>query len=225
MYSLTWVCLKWTWPRGIYSSAPSDVFTKSQVREKYKRMISTKTHAKLSLSVGLAFTFHWAVLVLPMPNILLYTDKKENQIFLIYKEIQSEAVAKSYMRKGFLIYEKMHKYFLIYEEAVSHVWLCNCSTLHFLIYEENFIFFFISVTMSVLLPWSRDKLSVPLMIVTKCKLNNRVQKKRTVAKERQTGIWWEKMTNIRLTMEKWGTPSPPPPPSSPMTEHRKRKEG
>jgi hypothetical protein len=26
-----------------------------------------------------------------------YTDKKENQIFLIYKEIQSEAVAKSYM--------------------------------------------------------------------------------------------------------------------------------
>jgi hypothetical protein len=32
-----------------------------------------------------------------------HTDKKENQIFLIYKEIQSGAVAKSYMRKGFLI--------------------------------------------------------------------------------------------------------------------------
>jgi hypothetical protein len=31
------------------------------------------------------------------------TDKKENKIFLIYKEIQSGAVAKSYMRKGFLI--------------------------------------------------------------------------------------------------------------------------
>jgi hypothetical protein len=30
------------------------------------------------------------------------TDKKENQIFLMYKEIQSGAVAKSYMRKGFL---------------------------------------------------------------------------------------------------------------------------
>jgi hypothetical protein len=40
-----------------------------------------------------------------------YTDKKENQIFLIYKEIQSGAVAKSYARKGFLIYEKMRKYF------------------------------------------------------------------------------------------------------------------
>jgi hypothetical protein len=33
----------------------------------------------------------------------LYTDIKANQIFLRYKEIQSGAVAKSYMRKGFLI--------------------------------------------------------------------------------------------------------------------------
>jgi hypothetical protein len=44
-------------------------------------------------------------------NHVLYTDKKENQIFLIYKEIQSGAFAKSYMRKGFLIYEEMSKYF------------------------------------------------------------------------------------------------------------------
>jgi hypothetical protein len=28
---------------------------------------------------------------------------------------------------------------------LSHKWLCNCSILNFLIYEENFIFFFISV--------------------------------------------------------------------------------
>jgi hypothetical protein len=52
------------------------------------------------------------------------------------------------MRKGFLIYEeikKMRKFFPIYEKAVSHIWLCNCSTLNFLIYEENLIFFFISV--------------------------------------------------------------------------------
>ncbi len=46
--------------------------------------------------------------------------KKENKIFLIYKEIQNGAVAKSYMRKGFLIYEEMSKYLTIYEEAVSH---------------------------------------------------------------------------------------------------------
>jgi hypothetical protein len=44
----------------------------------------------------------------------VHTDKKENEIFLKYKEIQSVAVAKSYMRKGFLIYEEMYKYFPIY---------------------------------------------------------------------------------------------------------------
>jgi hypothetical protein len=49
-----------------------------------------------------------------------YTDKKENTIFLIYKEIQG-AVAKLYMGKGFLIYEEMRKYLFIYEEAVSHI--------------------------------------------------------------------------------------------------------
>ncbi len=47
-----------------------------------------------------------------------YTDKKENQTFLIYREIQSGAVAKSYMGKGFLIYEEMRKYFPIYVEPL-----------------------------------------------------------------------------------------------------------
>ncbi len=42
-------------------------------------------------------------------------------------------------------YEEMRKYFPIYEEAVIHILLCNCSTLNFLIYEKNSIFFFISV--------------------------------------------------------------------------------
>jgi hypothetical protein len=50
-----------------------------------------------------------------------YTDKKVNTIFLIYMEIQIGAAAKSYMRKGFLIYEEMRKCFPIYEEAVSHI--------------------------------------------------------------------------------------------------------
>ncbi len=66
------------------------------------------------------------------------TDKKENQILLIYKEIQSGAVAKSYVRKSFLIYEEMRK-------ADSHIWLCKCAILNFLVSEENLIFFFISV--------------------------------------------------------------------------------
>jgi hypothetical protein len=34
----------------------------------------------------------------------LYTDKKENKIFLIYKAILNGAVAKSHMTNGLLIY-------------------------------------------------------------------------------------------------------------------------
>ncbi len=49
-----------------------------------------------------------------------HTDKKKES-FLIYKEIQMGSVAKSYMRKGFLIYEEMRKYLTIYEEAVGHI--------------------------------------------------------------------------------------------------------
>jgi len=55
-------------------------------------------------------------------NPRLCTDKKENEIFLIYKEIQKGSVAKSYMRKGVLIYEEVRKYLTIYEEAVSHMY-------------------------------------------------------------------------------------------------------
>jgi hypothetical protein len=50
-----------------------------------------------------------------------YTDKKEYKIFLIYKEVQNGAVAKSYTRKGCLIYEEMAKYLTMYEEAISHI--------------------------------------------------------------------------------------------------------
>jgi hypothetical protein len=46
------------------------------------------------------------------------TDEKENEIFLICKEFQMGAVAKSYMRKDFLIYEEMQKYLTIYERPL-----------------------------------------------------------------------------------------------------------
>jgi hypothetical protein len=49
-----------------------------------------------------------------------HTDEKENEIFLIHKELQIRTVAKSYMRKGFLIYEEMRKYLTIYEEVVRY---------------------------------------------------------------------------------------------------------
>ncbi len=74
-------------------------------------------------------------------SVTSHADKKENKIFLIYKEIQSGAVAKSYLRKGFLIYEEMRKYLVMYEEAISHI--CNRSLLDFLIYEGNLFLFFI----------------------------------------------------------------------------------
>ncbi len=55
------------------------------------------------------------------------------------------SVAKSYMRKDFIIYDEMRKYLTIYEEAVSHIWLCNWFLQNFLTYEDNLIFVFISV--------------------------------------------------------------------------------
>jgi hypothetical protein len=56
------------------------------------------------------------------PNVHVhYTDKKENEILLIYKEIQMGSVAKSHMMKDFLIYEEISEYLTIKEEAVSHI--------------------------------------------------------------------------------------------------------
>jgi hypothetical protein len=40
-----------------------------------------------------------------------YTDKKENQIFLIYEEILNGVVAKSYMTKGLLKYGEYFRIF------------------------------------------------------------------------------------------------------------------
>jgi hypothetical protein len=45
---------------------------------------------------------------------LAYTDKKENQIFLIYKDIQNGPVAKSYRTNDLLIYGEICAHFLIY---------------------------------------------------------------------------------------------------------------
>jgi hypothetical protein len=75
------------------------------------------------------------------------TDKKENKIFLIYKEIQMGSGAKSYMRKDFLIYEEIHtqifspymrRPLIIYDFAPDPSEFPNTY-----IYEESFLFFFI----------------------------------------------------------------------------------
>jgi hypothetical protein len=48
------------------------------------------------------------------------TLKKKFSSYM-YKEIQLGAVAKSYMRKGFLIHEEMRKCLTVYEEAINHI--------------------------------------------------------------------------------------------------------
>jgi hypothetical protein len=50
----------------------------------------------------------------------VYTDKKKRK-FSPYIGKFSGAVANSYMRKGFLIYDEIRKYLVIYDEAVSHI--------------------------------------------------------------------------------------------------------
>jgi hypothetical protein len=60
-------------------------------------------------------------------------DKKENQIFLIYKVIQSGAVAKSYMTNGILIYGEIFAHFPIYKEALP-----SYMTLHLLLLHSEF---------------------------------------------------------------------------------------
>jgi hypothetical protein len=49
----------------------------------------------------------------------LYTDKKQNKIFLIYKEIKRDHV-KLYMTNGPLIYGEKFAPFLIYLKAFPH---------------------------------------------------------------------------------------------------------
>ncbi len=64
------------------------------------------------------------------------------------------------MTNGLLIYGEIFAHFLIYEEALPHIWLCNCSALNFLIYEENVRFFFYQCNiMTCICPFCRWRLT------------------------------------------------------------------
>jgi hypothetical protein len=71
-----------------------------------------------------------------------HTLMKKKKKILTYKEIYMGSGAKSYMRKGFLIYKEMRKYLTIYEEAVSYIWLCTRSHLNFLMVRNFFFLLF-----------------------------------------------------------------------------------
>jgi hypothetical protein len=75
------------------------MYTVVNITCKLARRICTDSHKGVLLgSPSLEFTqFAWL-------RARLCTDKKEKKNFLIYKEIQKGAVAKSYIRKGCLIY-------------------------------------------------------------------------------------------------------------------------
>ncbi len=75
---------------------------------------------------------------------------KKNQIFLINKEIQNGAVAKSNMTNGLLIHiwGNIWAFPQILGRPSSYMTLQLLHSEFFLIYEENLIFFFISVLTS-----------------------------------------------------------------------------
>ncbi len=74
------------------------------------------------------------------------TDKKENQIFLMYEEIQNGAGAKSYMTIGLFIYINICAFSHILGSPSSYITLQLLhSEFPYTVYEENFILFFISV--------------------------------------------------------------------------------
>jgi hypothetical protein len=63
------------------------------------------------------------------------------------------AVAKSYMRKGFLIYEEMRKYLVIFEEAVSPTYLTlQPPRICISLYMRKIFFSFLSVLQTT---WQR----------------------------------------------------------------------
>ncbi len=120
---------------GTYWKDPKHTknIVKHEINSKLER------YAKSTLTSLLALLlFHFIF----FSNSVYTLIKKQNQIFFIYKEIQNGAVAKSYMTNGLLIYGEIFPHFLIRKPFLIYVWLCNCSTLNFLKYEEDLIFFF-----------------------------------------------------------------------------------
>ncbi len=102
--TLAWRCWSLTWTRT--RSHPSS-HTPSTGQNQLDQQLFFKSNLKRIYIQDLCSR--------PMKGPQRLTERKEKKIFsYICKEIQSWAVAKSYMRKGFLIYEEMRKYFPIY---------------------------------------------------------------------------------------------------------------
>ena len=108
------------------------------------------------------------------------------------------SVAKSYMRKSFLIYEEMLKYLTIYEEAVSHIWICNSSLLDFLIYEEIFFFSSVQCCGSVIYWPPRSGSVILLLWIWSLTIYRRFKK---FKKKVQLPVWQHIFTNGHKNIE------------------------
>ncbi len=92
-------------------SAILQVYTKFIILpEPMLRQKITRAH---KMSHSTLFCLIYSTSVWDEASRLIYSDKKENQFFLIYKEIHNLAVAKSYMTNGLLIYGEIFAHILI----------------------------------------------------------------------------------------------------------------
>ncbi len=113
--------------------------------------LCTRSHLNfLIYEENLVFLFNSVLLRVLFYSIQEYTDKKENQSFLIYKEMQSGAVAKSYwltassyMGKYLRISSYIRKPFLIYDFATAPLYIS--------LYMRKLWFSFLSVYTSWLM--------------------------------------------------------------------------
>ncbi len=102
----------------------------------------------------MSLAVNWFIKLPIYSTVPFHTGKKENEICLIYQEIQEGAVAKSYVGKGFLITSVRNcaniKPCMRRPLVILTLQLLPSEFPHIL-YEENLIFFFISVPQNYLL--------------------------------------------------------------------------
>ncbi len=105
-----------------------------QIRMHYIYMIIQRVQGyKNKMSSPSAMAIHATYLIYHIMHVYatVHTDKKGNQIFLIYKEIQTGSGVKSYMTNGFLIYmtrylcnsSYIRKPFLMYDFAPASLYV------------------------------------------------------------------------------------------------------
>jgi hypothetical protein len=109
LYCIRETCHEWT------STVLKEFFIIREFLDFRRLIINIISLQNKQNACGICGLLHYQKCVLPNLRgaclyIVQHTDKKK---ILTYKEIQMGSGAKSYMRKGFLIYEEMRKFFRI----------------------------------------------------------------------------------------------------------------